>query len=55
MQHKILTSTLVNIDSSFRNINPKNIYISNNKTANLIIIIQRRGKRAQQLNHYISL
>uniref|UniRef100_A0A6C0H945 Uncharacterized protein n=1 Tax=viral metagenome TaxID=1070528 RepID=A0A6C0H945_9ZZZZ len=32
MQHKILTSTLVNIDSSFRNINPKNIYISNNKT-----------------------
>ena len=24
MQQKILTSTLVNIDSSFRNINPKN-------------------------------
>ena len=32
MQQKILTSTLVNIDSSFRNINPKNIYISNDKT-----------------------
>jgi len=29
-QSKILTSTLVNIDSSYRNINPKNICISNN-------------------------
>jgi hypothetical protein len=29
---KILNSTLLNIDSSFRNVNPKNICISNNKT-----------------------
>jgi hypothetical protein len=32
MSKKILNSTLLNIDSSFRNINPKNICTSNNKT-----------------------
>jgi hypothetical protein len=33
MSHnKLLRTTLLNIDSSTRNINPKNIYLSNNKT-----------------------
>uniref|UniRef100_A0A6C0EEF4 Uncharacterized protein n=1 Tax=viral metagenome TaxID=1070528 RepID=A0A6C0EEF4_9ZZZZ len=49
--NKIINSTLLNIDSSFRNINPKHIYISNNKILNNNPLVFTKGSNIITVNY----
>jgi len=56
-QQKIIIETLINIDSSDRNINPKNICISNNKILpmNPISLINSNELKFNYPNHNLQI